>query len=294
MPFVDTGLGKLYYEEAGQGAPLLFVHEFAGDYRSWEPQVRFFSRHYRCITYSSLGYPPSEIAEDDSLYDWRRQVDRVALIMDQLKLERAHVVGLSMGGYAALMFGVLYPARARSLVVAGCGSGAPKDVHAAFRTECEAMAARLEREGMAPVARGYSQGHTRVQFQNKDRRGWEEFAAHFAEHSAQGSARTMRRYQALRPSLFDYAAEFAALDVPILLIIGDEDEPCIETNVFLKRSLKHAGLLVVPNTGHTVNLEEPDAFNAAVADFLAAVERGTWPRRDPRARSASILSIGKD
>jgi pimeloyl-ACP methyl ester carboxylesterase len=294
MPYVDSKAGKLYCEETGAGSPVVFVHEFAGDHRSWEAQMRFLARHYRCIAFSALGYTPSDVPADEALYDWRGQVERIGAVLDHLKLERAHLVGLSMGAYSALMFGVAHPKRAQSLVVAGCGSGAPKEVRETFRAECEAMAARLEREGMAPVARQYGQGATRVQFQTKDRRGWEEFAAQLAEHSAAGSARTLRQFQALRPSLFDFGKDFAALDVPVLLIIGDEDEPCLETNLFLKRSLPHAGLLVLPNTGHTVNLEEPAAFNAAVADFLAAAERGTWPRRDPRAKSTLIMSMGKD
>lgn len=293
MPFVESKCGKLHFIEAGAGAPLVFVHEFAGDHRSWESQIRYFARHYRCVVLSAVGYPPSDVPADPALYGWRQQVENIGAVMDRLGLERAHLVGLSMGAYSALMFGASHPRRAQSLVVAGCGSGAPKPVRESFRAECEAMAARLDREGMPSVAPHYGSGATRVQFQNKDRRGWEEFARMLSEHSSAGSAHTLRQFQALRPSLFDFEAEFAALDVPVLLMVGDEDEPCLETNLFLKRALPRAGLLMLPNTGHTVNLEEPAAFNAAVTDFLAAVERGTWPRRDPRSKSASIMSMGK-
>jgi pimeloyl-ACP methyl ester carboxylesterase len=293
MPFVDTEAGRLYFEEMGAGRPIVFAHEFASDHRQWEGQVRYFSRHYRCIVFDAPGYPPSDVPEDEAAYDWRRQVANIAAVMDHLGVERAAVVGLSMGAYAALMFGLHHKERASALVVAGCGSGAPKDARARFQDECRATADRIAREGMARVARELAVGATRVQLQNKDRRGWEEFARNLAEHSSSGSAKTLRRFQAERPSLFDFETEFAGLDVPILLVVGDEDEPCLETNLHLKRTLPRAGLLVFANTGHAVNLEEPALFNDAVARFLAAADGDTWPRRDPRSKSANVLPLGK-
>jgi pimeloyl-ACP methyl ester carboxylesterase len=293
MPFAPAQGGKLHYEETGAGYPIVFAHEFAGDHRSWEGQVRYFSRHYRCITFAALGYPPSDAPDDETLYDYVHQVEQITAVMRHLGIARAHVVGLSMGAYSALHFGLRHPEMASALVIAGCGSGAPREVRQNFHAECNAVADRLAREGMERVARDYAIGAARVQFQNKDRRGWEEFARQLAEHSAKGSAATLRRFQAERPSLFDFAGELGAMNVPALLICGDEDEPCLDTNLFLKRAMKHAGLYVVPNTGHTVNLEEPAAFNAAVEHFLAAAERGTWPRRDPRSKGAGVLSLGR-
>ena len=118
---------QLYYEEAGSGDPLLFVHEFGGDHRSWEPQIRFFSRRYRCITYGARGYPPSEVPEDVTRYSQQRAVIDAINVLDALDISGAHIVGLSMGGFTALHIGLDYPQRARSLVVAGCGYGAEKE-----------------------------------------------------------------------------------------------------------------------------------------------------------------------
>ena len=132
-------------------------------------------------------------------------------------------------------------------------------------------------------------GPTRVQLQNKDPRGWEEFVQHLSEHSAQGSALTLRNYQALRPSLYDLEGELVKMTVPLLLVVGDEDEPCLDANVFLKRTIPSAGLRVVPRSGHAVNLEEPDAFNRAVQEFFGMVERGKWTLRDPRTLTSSAL-----
>jgi pimeloyl-ACP methyl ester carboxylesterase len=291
MPHAQTQNGRIYFEETGTGHPILFAHEFAADHREWETQVRFFARQYRCITYDAPGYGSSDVPDDGAAYDYLHQVAAMAAVLRHLDIARAHVVGLSMGAFSALHFGLQHPAMASALVVAGCGSGAPPELRARFRADCEAAAARIERDGMKNVAPDLALGPTRVQLQNKDRRGWEEFARHLAEHPTKGSAMTLRHFQAARPSLWDFETQFRAMDVPVLLIVGDEDEPCLEANLFLKRTLPRAGLVAMPKTGHAVNLEEPAAFNAAVEGFLHAAESSAWPRRDPRATAESSLSM---
>jgi pimeloyl-ACP methyl ester carboxylesterase len=293
MPFASTESGKLYFEETGTGHPVIFAHEFASDHRAWETQVRWFSRQYRCITFDAPGYVPSDEPKDEALYDYQHQVDNIAGVLRHLGIAKAHVVGLSMGAYAALLFGLRHPEMASALVIAGCGSGSPRAERARFVAECEAVVRRIEREGFEPVAREISLGPTRVQLQVKDPRGWEEFARHLAEHPSHGAANTLRAFQAARPSLEDFEAELAGMDVPVLLIVGDEDEPCLETNLYLKRTIPRAGLMVMPKTGHAVNLEEPALFNAAVQVFLAASEHGQWRRRDPRSKAGGVLTTGR-
>ena len=292
MPTLTTDDGvRLAFEDTGSGTPVVFVHEFAGDLRSWEPQVRHLSRRYRCITWNARGFPPSDVPDDTGAYSQDRARDDVLAVLDALDIERAHVVGLSMGGFATLHFGLAHPGRARSLVVAGVGYGAEPDQRERFRSEADITARVLRTEGMAAWAAAYSLGPTRVQFQNKDPRGWREFADMLAEHSAAGSAHTQQGVQKERPSVFDLAEGMKALTVPTLVVTGDEDWPCLVPSVFMKRTIPGAGLLVVPNTGHTVNLEEPAAFNAALADFFAQVDAGRWPARDPRAVSESITGM---
>ena len=292
MPTLTTDDGvRLAFEETGSGTPVVFVHEFAGDLRSWEPQVRHLSRRYRCITWNARGFPPSDVPDDTGAYSQDRARDDVLAVLDALDIERAHVVGLSMGGFATLHFGLAHPGRARSLVVAGVGYGAEPDQRERFRSEADITARILRTEGMAAWAAAYALGPTRVQFQNKDPRGWREFADMLAEHSAAGSAHTQQGVQKERPSVFDLAEGMKELTVPTLVVTGDEDWPCLVPSVFMKRTIPSAGLLVVPNTGHTVNLEEPAAFNAALADFFAEVDAGRWPARDPRAVSESITGM---
>ena len=292
MPAITTDDGvALYAEDTGAGAPLLFIHEFAGDHRSWEPQVRFFSGGYRCITYAARGYPPSEVPGDAAAYSQDRAVADAVAVLDGLGVDRAHVIGLSMGGFTALHLTLRHPGRVLSAVVAGAGYGAQPERQEAFRAESEAIAAAFETEGAERVAARYAVGPARVQFQNKNPRGWAEFAAALAEHSALGAALTMRGVQAARPSLYDLRDELAQVRTPVLLIVGDEDEGCLEPALMLKRTISTAGLAILPRTGHTANLEEPEVFNGLVDRFLAAVERGAWRPRDPRSLSASTTGI---
>ena len=126
---------------------------------------------------------------------------------------------------------------------------------------------------------------------SKDPRGWQEFVAHLAEHSALGSANTLRGVQKTRPSLYDLVDKMAAISVPTLIMTGDEDDPCLEPGLLMKRTIPTAALVVFPNTGHAVNLEEPDLFNRSCAEFFHQVESGRWPRRDPRSQTGSILGV---
>jgi pimeloyl-ACP methyl ester carboxylesterase len=290
MPHLTADDGvKLYYEEVGSGPPIVFVHEFAGDYRSWEMQVRCFARWYRCIAFNARGYPPSDVPTDGERYSQQRARDDIRDVLEALKIEKAHVVGLSMGGFATLHFGFTYPQRARSLVVAGCGYGASPDKREQFAAEAEAGAKKFEEMGMAKAAEGYALGPTRVQFQNKDARGWKEFRDQLAEHSTEGSARTMRGVQKRRPSLFDLVDRMKTITAPTLIMTGDEDWPCLEPALLMKQSIPTAALVVMPNAGHTINLEEPAVFNQHLADFFHAVEVGGWRNRDPRAMVDTIL-----
>ena len=294
MPHASADDGvRLYFEEAGSGTPLVFVHEFAGDHRSWEPQMRFFSRYFRCVAYAARGFPPSDVPEDPAKYSQARARDDVIAILDHLKLERAHIVGLSMGGFATLHVGIAYPGRARSLVIAGCGYGAEPAQKEKFQAECEAAAVFFESAGAAEAAEKYALGPTRVQFQNKDPRGWAEFKRQLAEHSKKGQALTMRGVQMRRPSLWDLVEDMKKIDVPVLIVAGDEDDPCLEPGILMKRSILTAGLVVLPRSGHTINIEEPDAFNRALLEFFLLVDAGRCGRRDPRSTATGILGFKK-
>ncbi|MGH7063653.1 MAG: alpha/beta fold hydrolase, partial [Stellaceae bacterium] len=262
----DDGVG-LYYEETGSGTPIVFVHEFADDHRGYEGQLRYFGRRYRTVAFNARGYPPSDVPDAPERYSQHRARDDIRAVLDALAIEKAHIVGISMGGFATLHFGLAYPARALSLVVAGCGYGAEPGKRQQFHDETAKTIALIEGRGMGEASKTYAQGPSRVQFQNKDPRGWTEFAAHLAEHSTKGSALTMRGVQALRPSLWELTDGMRRLEVPTLVMTGDEDDPCLEPGLLMKRTIPSAALVVFPNTGHALNLEEPDLFNRSLDEF---------------------------
>ena len=288
MPQATTPDGvKLYYEETGSGTPILFVHEYSGDWRSWEPQMRFFARRHRCITYSFRGYPGSDVPGNAAVYSQQHAVDDAKHVLDHLKIAKAHVVGLSQGAFATAHFGRCYPDRALSLTLAGVGSGAGREGHEQFKANAQATAKKIRSDGMQKYAESLTGNPTRSRFKQKDPRGFAEFVRHLGEHPDVGAANTMENYQGKRPSLYDFEDEWKKLDVPTLIISGDEDEPCLQPSLYLKRVLPNAGLAIFAKTGHTVNIEEPDAVNRDVWNCIALVEAGKWTPGHPAAIGAS-------
>lgn len=278
---------KLYYEVSGAGFPLILCHEFAGDCRSWKPQVEFFRQYYQVIIYNTRGYPPSDVPDDLSLYAQELAVEDVRGLLEHLGTSLAHICGFSMGGSVALNFALTYPSMARSLVVAGVGTGSASPEN--FRTRVKEFAQRLEDDGMASMA-DYPRGPQRVQLLRKDPERWQQFADHFLEQSSVGLARTLRGVLGRRPSIFDLETQLHTLDVSTLILVGDEDDPCVEPSLFLKRSIPRSGLAIFPQSGHTLNLEEPDRFNQTVLEFLKAVEAGKWAERDGGVQSAVLAT----
>ncbi len=279
---------SLHVEETGSGESIIFVHEFGGDTRSWQPQVEHFSRHYRCVVYNDRGYPPSDVPEDERLYGQQLSTADLKGVLDALDIERAFVVGLSMGAYTGLMLTMQHPERVRALVFASGGSGAYPETRTQFLADTNAVAEKILQANSVDAS-GISSGPSRVQLQNKNRTVWEQFAAHLSEHSALGSAYTLRHVQAERPSLYDLAAELRAVTTPTLLVVGDEDESCLDVNLHLKRTMPYVGLSIFPKSGHLLNLEEPERFNVLIDEFFQTVQAGQWSRRDPRSETVSAF-----
>ena len=295
MSFIKTKDNvKLFYQSTGHGDPIIFAHEFAGDYRSWEPQVNYFSRFNQCITYSARGYHPSDIPGEETSYSQERAWQDIVDIMDELEIDKAHIVGLSMGGFACLHFGINASERAKSLVVAGCGYGAIPINKTDFNKEAEFSSVSMDtandilKLGMKKVGSEYALGPSRVQFQNKDPKGWQLFNDLLINHDGIGSANTLLGVQNKRPNLYEIEKDISNIQVPTLIINGDEDDMCLEVGLFLKRAINTSGLLIVPKTGHTINLEEPSLFNNHLAEFYTAVNANSWNKRDIRAEIIKV------
>jgi pimeloyl-ACP methyl ester carboxylesterase len=277
MPRMGINGIELYYEDTGSGFPVVFCHEFAGDYRSWEPQVRAFDRLYRCITYSQRGFPPSSVPADADAYSQDLLIEDLRGLVEHLAIPRAHFVGFSMGGSVVLNFALRYPELCRSIALVGTGAGSTNRER--FERDIRDVVGLIRERGMRSFADIYAEGPTRQPFKRKDPYGWSVFRDQLAEHAADGQAYSMQGVMLRRPTIFSLESDVRQLEVPALIAIGDEDEPCVDVAVFLKRTMPSAGLVVLPQCGHAINLEEPALFNSSVLDFLRLVECERWPRR---------------
>ena len=275
MPYVQSDGARLYCEAAGSGTPIVFLHEFSGDLWSWEKQIQHFSRRYNCVAFNARGYPPSDVPTSPVQYSHDIAVDDVAVVMRDLRLEKAHIVGCSMGSRTALDFALRYPDMALSATMIGIGSGGdPRQPD--FAEKAEARAKLYEEGGLAEVWKGLSVASNRIQLKRKNPRAFDEFRQRFMKHSAQGNALVTRHVMARRPSLFSMETALAAMRVPGLVIVGDEDGGAVDSGLFLKQASPAIRLAVAPATGHLVNLEEPDLLHRLIEDFFAAVASGTW------------------
>ncbi len=263
---------------AGDGAPVVFLHEFSGDLRSWAPQFAHFQSRYRCIAFNARGYPPSEVPGEVAHYSQERAADDVADVLRGFGIDSAHLVGLSMGGFAALHTAIRHPTLVRSLVIAGCGYGAKPTESADYGNAMKREADHAEAIGMRAYTEEMGGSRYARLLQLKDGQAWTTFVTELNEHSVAGMATTLRGVLATRPSLWHIQTQIAAIAQPTLLVIGDEDTPCIEPNLFLKHTLPDSALCIMPRTGHLPNLEEPERFNAIVGRFLSSVEDGSWQR----------------
>lgn len=274
MPTFTSDGVEIHYQVAGEGYPLVWGHEFAGDITSWEPQVNFFARRYQVITYCHRGYPPSGVPDDPTAYSQDHQVEDLYRLLHHLGIDQAYIGGLSMGGTVTISFAIAHPEMCRALIVASAGAGSTDRER--LVASWQALSESMLSEGMEKFADGYARGAERLQFLRKDPVGWAKFHAGLASHSAQGSALTFRGVQMKRPTIYQLEENLKQIKAPTLVLIGDEDRPCVDPAVFMKRNIPSCGLAVFPQSGHTINLEEPDLFNRTVLDFLTAVEAGKW------------------
>src|SRR5258705_428749 len=285
--------GRIAELEGKVGAAEVIDPPTSGDRVTFASTVLLEDENGKEIRYHTVGpgqaEPPTGVPDDVKAYSQERAAEDIRGVLDGLKIQKAHVCGLSMGGFSTLHFGLRHPDRALSLVVAGAGYGSVPGERDKFRKDTEVVARRFEEDGMVKTAEMYSKGPTRVQFMDKDPFGWREFHTQLAEGSAKGHALTHRGVQMQRPSILDLGPQLEKLDVPTLIMTGDEDDPCLEPGIFMKRKIPTSGLVVLPKSGHTINLEEPEAFNRAVLDFLTAVDAGKWTRRNPASQTGSAV-----
>ena len=285
MPHASVNGISLYYEETGRGDAIVFAHEFSDDCRSFAGQVAHFAPRYRCVAYNARGFAPSEAPEALDAYSQEQSVEDMAGLMRHLGIEAAHVVGISMGSMTTLHFGLRRPEMARSLVICGTGPGDTARAKARFEAEIEDFIADIETRGWSRVAEDYGLTDDRRRLRDKNPAAYAAFQERLSMRARNGPLQTLRRTVTGRPLLADLSEQLEAMEVPTLIVTGDEDHVCIDTSLYLKRLLPAAGLSIFPGAGHAVNLEEPDFFNRTLGSFFGMVEAGRWSPTPDASRS---------
>ena len=260
---------SVYCEVCGAGPAVLFVHEYGGSCRSFDMQVEAFRARHRCVVFNARGYPPSEVPAPVESYSQEHAVADIAAVLDGFGIEKAHLVGVSMGAASALQFALKQPERVLSATLVGIGSGS--DDPALFRETAEATARLLEAGSMPALAAQMNESPTRRRLKEKNPAEFRRFNEQLLAMSPLGHANTMRGVQGKRPPLYVHKERLSALFIPVLVVVGDEDVGCREPSEFLKRVLPDASLHVIPQTGHCVNLEDPVEFNRLCLEFIDAV-----------------------
>lgn len=283
MPYAENDGVKIYYEETGEGTPLVFLHEFLNDHSGWEDQVRHFARDYRCVTIAARGYSPSDAPRDEDAYSQAQFTTDIFAVLDHLEIGKAHLVGLSMGSYTALDMALAQPARVLSIVAASGASGGHESARAAFEEQTLGSAAQLEKLDEMP-GEAMASGPSRIQLRRKDPVAWARVAEIISRRPVHSAVNTLRKVQTGRTPVYEREQELRAMKTPVLLMVGDEDESCLDVNLYLKRIMDSARLVVFPASGHVLHMEEPALFNSFTGNFLASVERGSWRPRAPEAR----------
>jgi pimeloyl-ACP methyl ester carboxylesterase len=269
MPQIQLNQVTLTYAEKGTGEPVILLHEFAGSMEAWDEQVEELAAEHRVITYNCRGYPPSTAPTNPVDYSQDLAIDDLRDLMDRLSIDRAALVGLSMGGSTALMFAIRYPERVSGLLIASTGSGS--DDKSEFITHFGSQADLLEREGSARFADVYLRGPTRLPLLHKRSAAWFRLRDQLSAVPAMALAKTIRGVILARPSVYELEEQLRRLTHPTLILIGDEDHPVLRPAGFLVACMPLSHLVVFRKTGHTLNLEEPAQFNDALLGFLGSL-----------------------
>ncbi len=266
MPTARVNGVSLYYEVTGNGSPLVLLHGFACGIRSWDPQVRALSRAHRVIAYDARGHGISEAPRDATAYSQAISVADLHALLVHLKIRRAAVGGLSMGGNIALNFALAHPEMVRALIVADTGAGS--DDTAQWVAGAQAFADVLEQRGMEAFADMASANPLFARYIARGPEAERFIRSCLMSHRAHGLACTAREVLVKRPTIYSLEPRLRELRVPTLLIVGEHDEPCLKVHTFMAAVIRGAKQVVLPDVGHLTNLEAPAAFNAAVRRFL--------------------------
>ncbi|HUJ76502.1 MAG TPA: alpha/beta fold hydrolase [bacterium] len=255
MATLNRGGVQLYYEVHGAGPVVLLTHGFSATSQMWRGQVQPLSARHRLLLWDMRGHGRSDSPEDGAQYSEEATVADMAALLDAAEAPQAIVGGLSLGGYMSLAFARAYPHRVRALLIVDTGPGFKNDAaREEWNEHAEATAQALHANGLE---------HLKVL--SPERATSTHRSAAGLVHAARGmlTQRDARVIQSL-PNI----------RVPTLIIVGGDDKPFLNASTYMAGKIPGAQLVVLPKAGHASNMDQPQAFNTCVTDFLAQVEQG--------------------
>jgi len=249
MPKLSRAGVQIYYEVHGSGTPLLLSHGYSATSQMWRGQIEAFSRLYKLITWDMRGHGQSDYPEDQAAYSEDATVDDMAAVLDAVGARDAIIGGLSLGGYMSLAFRLRHPERVKALLIIDTGPGFKNDeARAAWNKHAASYALEFEKNGLQSLQ---SRSPEMAESSHRDASGLIKAAKGMLTQRDPGVINSL-------PSI----------DVPSLVVVGAEDKPFLAAADYMASKIPNAVKVVIPNAGHAVNIDQPQAFNAAVLAFL--------------------------
>ncbi|MFT4116796.1 alpha/beta fold hydrolase [Bradyrhizobium sp.] len=254
MPKIDRDGVGIYYEVHGEGPPLLLTHGYSSTSAMCHGQVDALARDHKLILWDMRGHGQSDYPDDPAAYSEALTVGDMAAILDAVGAERAIIGGLSLGGYMSLAFYRASPQRARALLIIDTGPGFKKDdAREAWNARARATADRLDQEGL-DVLKSATRERAAARHRNA-----EGLALAARGMLTQRDARVIE----LLPDI----------KVPSLIVVGADDTPFLAASDYMAAKIPGAQKVVIPDAGHAVNIDQPQAFVDAVVPFLKNLPR---------------------
>ena len=259
MPYYQSGDIRLYYEEHSQGESIIFLHGFTLDHRVWEPQVKFFSASYRVIVVDARGHGKSDAPKTD--YGRTYRIDDLVKLFEHLKIKKAHLVALSMGGSTAIGFALKHQEMLKSLTLVSTGAAGFKPGRKVARVDEVAKGEGVE------TARKYWLEWNLIYYKDKHQDAGKLMKKMIEEHSGAIWADT-KRGNYPKSSDLEHAHK---ISVPTFLIAGEKDKIFVPLAEELHKRIKGSRLHIMKNAGHILNLEFPQEFSRELESFLNTV-----------------------
>ena len=249
MPHLKRGDANLYYEDDGKGPAILMTHGFVASTGMWDGQVEAFKDRFRLIRWDMRGHGQTECQDDQSAYGQDITVADMVAILDHLEVEKAIIVGHSLGGFMSLRLNVMHPERVSALVLQGCGPGyRSEDSRAKWNERVDGRAKTIIEEGYKALG-GAAEVPVSLQ------RSSQELAMAARGILAQVDAKVID--------------SLPHIDVPTLVIIGAGDSYYLQGSDYMANRIPGAEHVVVPGAGHGVNVDQPETVNKAYEAFFA-------------------------